>query len=71
MNHPHDPLEKLVGQKLAYSCSECGAPMKIRRNKENGSLFLGCDRWPDCKSTEEIPESLRMELLGQKKLSGL
>lgn len=67
----HDPLYNFIGKKLAYSCSECGAQMRIRLNKESNTLFIGCARWPDCKHTEEIPETVRMEILGQKRLSGL
>lgn len=71
MNSPkRDPLHYFIGKRLAYSCIDCGAQMVIRLNREQNTLFLGCNRYPDCKHTEEIPESVRMEILGQQKFSG-
>lgn len=61
-------LSKLVGQRIDKACPDCGALMKVRRNKENGSYFLGCARYPDCKVTLEIDEPLKMKLLGYKQL---
>lgn len=61
-------LSTLVGKKINRSCPECGAVMVMRRNRENGSYFLGCNRYPDCKVTLEIDEPLKMKLLGYKEL---
>jgi len=35
-------------------CPNCGAPMKLRKNKQNGNVFLGCSRYPDCKTIVNI-----------------
>jgi ssDNA-binding Zn-finger/Zn-ribbon topoisomerase 1 len=67
----YDPISKYLNVKLKYCCNECAAPMKIKFNHDNGHFFLGCSNFPTCMHAEEIPESLRMELLGQQKLSGL
>jgi ssDNA-binding Zn-finger/Zn-ribbon topoisomerase 1 len=59
-------LSSLVGKQVGKSCPDCGATMIVRRNRENGSYFLGCHRYPDCKVTMEIDEPLKMKLLGYK-----
>jgi ssDNA-binding Zn-finger/Zn-ribbon topoisomerase 1 len=64
-------LAEKVGQKTKQSCPECGAVMVIRQNKHDHSYFLGCNRYPGCKHTMEIPESMKMELLGFKRLPGM
>lgn len=49
---------------ITKACPDCGRELKIRTNRENGSEFIGCTGWPECKHTEPIPESLRMRLAG-------
>ncbi|MGC9529280.1 MAG: type I DNA topoisomerase [Candidatus Bipolaricaulaceae bacterium] len=34
-------------------CPRCGAPMEVR--VWNGGLFLGCSRYPECKTTKNLP----------------
>jgi DNA topoisomerase-1 len=64
-------LTKKVGQKTKQACPDCGAVMVIRQNKNDLSFFLGCNRYPDCKHTMEIPESMKLDLLGFKRLPGM
>jgi ssDNA-binding Zn-finger/Zn-ribbon topoisomerase 1 len=64
-------LSEKVGQKTKQACPECGAVMVIRQNKTDKSFFLGCHNYPDCKHTTEIPESMKLELLGFKRLPGM
>jgi DNA topoisomerase-1 len=40
-----------------YSCPRCGAPMEVRIWK--GSLYLGCSRYPECKTTQPLPHRFR------------
>jgi len=51
-------------------CPNCSPMVKLRvkTNRVNGNQFLGCPNWPDCDYTDSIPESLIMEVQGQKKL---
>ncbi|QAA76192.1 MAG: DNA topoisomerase I [Candidatus Bipolaricaulis sibiricus] len=35
------------------ACPSCGAPMEVRVWK--GSLYLGCSRYPECRTTKNIP----------------
>lgn len=58
------------GMPVAKSCPKCGPAHRlvIRTNSENGSQFLGCCNFPQCRHTEPIPESMRLEQLVQKKL---
>ncbi len=51
--------ERLSGGKRAFQaltdvpCPKCGAPMEVRVWK--GSLYLGCSRYPECKTTRPLP----------------
>lgn len=35
-------------------CDECGSIMVIRKNKKEGTKFLGCSSYPDCKNTKSL-----------------
>jgi hypothetical protein len=58
------------GKEVGVICPECSADtrMVIRRNKKNGTLFLGCPNWPKCQYTSPIPEHIKMEAAGQPSL---
>ncbi len=61
------------GTETAKACPRCGAAHRlvIRTNTKasaNGSQFLGCPNYPTCRYTEPLPEDIRMELLGQRRL---
>lgn len=54
----YDKMEDLISKvqkpksKVEWSttkCPECGATMIVRTNKEKGTKFLGCSRYPKCK----------------------
>lgn len=32
-------------------CPRCGAPMRVRTNRDSGEAFLGCSRFPACRGT--------------------
>lgn len=49
---------------LSKVCPECGRDLKIRTNSTNGSQFIACTGFPDCRHTETIPETLKMQLAG-------
>ncbi len=36
------------------SCSECERPMIVRSSKSNGTRFLGCSGFPECKTAKPI-----------------
>ena len=40
------------------SCTECERPMIVRSSKSNGTRFLGCSGFPECKHTEQILEKI-------------
>lgn len=58
------------GKKSAKSCPKCGPASKliVRTNRKRETNFLGCENWPDCDHTEEIPTDMAMELMGAKRL---
>ncbi len=58
-------LNKLLNKKSEVACPDCGAMMLYKKNKEAGTYFLGCGRYPACKHTMEIPEKTKRQLLGQ------
>ena len=47
-------------------CPLCSQPLVERTNRQNGSTFLGCSRYPECKHTEPIPESVKLRRQGQR-----
>ena len=40
--------------------------MIYRKNNRSGEVFLGCDKYPECRTTRPIPESLLMEIVYPK-----
>lgn len=39
-------------------CPDCGEALRLRRNRESGSLFLGCSGYPSCRHSEPYDEVL-------------
>lgn len=58
------------GKRLEISCPECGpgSSMIIRQNRETKEFFIGCSNYPRCRFSQNLPESLRLQALGQKGL---
>jgi DNA topoisomerase-1 len=46
------------------SCPNCEAPMEVRFWK--GRAFLGCSRYPDCKTTIDFPENVEYVYKGKR-----
>lgn len=46
-------IKRLKEQKKHVFC-ECGAIMAKRKNRQNGSQFYGCTRFPKCTGTKPI-----------------
>ncbi len=59
--------------KIHKPCPEadCNGELRVKTNSHNGTKFLGCDRYPACRHTEEIPEYLRMIATGAPTLFDL
>lgn len=55
---------------LQQRCPTCGAPMVVRENRQNGSEFLGCTRFPDCRETAPLPAYVEMLKAGAQRLPG-
>lgn len=60
------------GTQTAVACKRCeaGTRLVVRTNNQNGSRFLGCPNFPDCRYTEEIPVAMLLELRGEPRLPG-
>lgn len=52
------------------ACRECGKPMVIRTNRENGSEFMGCSNWPRCTHSEPLPAYVEQIRAGAAQLPG-
>jgi len=53
---------------IVKSCPQCGAALVERTNRATNEPFLGCQRWPECKHTEPLPESVKLRRQGQREL---
>jgi ssDNA-binding Zn-finger/Zn-ribbon topoisomerase 1 len=42
--------------RLANDCPDCGAPLRLRRNRREKNLFVGCSDYPRCRFTEDHDE---------------
>lgn len=54
---------------LGY-CPECRAELVERINSGTGEAFLGCRRWPDCRYTRPLPESIKLRRAGHPVFPG-
>lgn len=55
---------------IRVNCTDCGAPMVERVNSFNASTFLGCSRFPECKSTQKVPAYVEVARAGGMTLPG-
>lgn len=62
--------ERETMAEITKRCPECGKPLKLRTNRDNGGEFLGCTAWPECQHTEKVPEYLRLRAMGAPELPG-
>jgi DNA topoisomerase-1 len=54
------PLKLVTEKELEKPCPSCGeGTMKVKRKGYRS--FLGCDRYPKCKETAQLPEDVRLE----------
>lgn len=68
MDEP-DALQKWIGKQVNKFCPN-GHPFVVRQNRDDGSLFLGCSKYPECRETDEIPVSLKLRMQGARTLPG-
>jgi|PlaIllAssembly_1097288.scaffolds.fasta_scaffold143921_4 hypothetical protein len=62
----HPKLLAFLGLASGLHCYRCGGRMIYRKNNRSGEVFLGCDKYPECRTTRPIPESLLMEIVYPK-----
>jgi hypothetical protein len=51
-------MEAYNDYKTIPTCPRCGAPMSKRKNKTTGEEFLGCSRYPLCRSVRSLNETV-------------
>lgn len=56
----YNKLESLVHESkdVEMTCPNCGAPLKIRTNKQNNTNFIGCSNYPSCKFTAKLNDEI-------------
>ena len=54
---PPAPKKPELKIDIAESCPNCGAAMKLRQGK-GGNWFLGCSKYPKCRTTAEVSPEL-------------
>jgi len=53
------PLKVVKPEDVHETCPDCGAPMNVRFKFRRA--FLGCSRYPQCKTTAGVPEGIEIE----------
>jgi NAD-dependent SIR2 family protein deacetylase len=38
------------------SCHKCSMPTLVRKNRKDGTEFLGCSQYPNCRATRPMPQ---------------
>ena len=56
---------------LAITCPECGASLVRRFDVMTRERFLGCDRYPACCYTRDVPPDVHLRDAGALMLPGL
>ncbi len=52
-------LKKVKPEDIKETCDDCRSPMSVKFAR--GRSFLGCDAYPKCKATKQIPDGLFVE----------
>jgi DNA topoisomerase-1 len=60
--YPAPPKREGPKVEISDTCSDCGAPMKVRQGRRGP--FLGCSKYPKCKGTKEASPELLEQLQG-------
>lgn len=59
-NEQGEPLRLVKDEELKRPCEACGQGTMVVKRKGRRA-FLGCDRYPECKQTAQIPPDVRLE----------
>ena len=57
-------------KRITTPCPKCGGELVVRKVKQTGTEFLGCERWPKCSFTEPMPAYFEMLRAGAVPLPG-
>lgn len=53
--------EAVVDETKTFPCPDCGGPMLLRTNRQNGDKFWGCTKYPNCRGTRDSAGLSRAE----------
>jgi len=59
-NEAGDPHKLVTEKDLEGPCEDCGEGTLVVK-RAGARVFLGCNRYPKCKSTASLPEGVRLE----------
>ncbi len=59
-NDQGEPLRLVTEAELKRPCDQCGEGELVVKRKGRRA-FLGCNRFPECKNTQPLPEDVRLE----------
>lgn len=66
-NKLQDTIENMAGvtttvdESKTFACPDCGGPMLLRTNRQNGDKFWGCTKYPNCRGTRDSAGLSRAE----------
>ena len=52
-------------------CPACGGRLVVKKNRREGTQFIGCSNFPNCHYTERLTPSVEHRLSGAPTLPGL
>ncbi len=52
-------LRKVAAEDIREACPDCGSPMGVKFS--GGRSFLGCSKYPKCKTTSPMPDGIYVE----------
>jgi ssDNA-binding Zn-finger/Zn-ribbon topoisomerase 1 len=52
-------------------CPKCESPMNVRVNRAEGTEFLGCSKYPDCKGTRKVSGPVQGNMTVSRELQEL
>ena len=54
------------GEKIIGKCPSCGSELRIIRSRRSGKRFIGCSKFPECKTAFPLPQFGEITVLGKE-----
>ncbi len=56
------PKKEMPKVDIDTPCPECGGEMRLQKSRFGGRYFLGCTKYPTCKGTSKVSETLAAKI---------